>query len=221
MKRMMMAVGRIVYCSWYGAMVVFVAVNVVLFGLQLVNSGLGDVVPWPKGLHCVVMLIALANLVGAVFFSFLRRKFRRGLAQLVLCGIAIFGFVFMSFIVYCVPTRTAVAPDEAWVRSAICDPTAIAHDKLTFLGGISQREAINVFAVADVELDKGRFMPGSPWNMGNADNAINHYRRIVERARIEVVIPDDAQIMRCNGSTSYTISIVEANGRRYLFCERL
>lgn len=42
------------------------------------------------------------------------------------------------------------------------------------------REGVDVFAVADADL--GRFTPGSPWGLGNADNAINHYRRIDECA---------------------------------------
>jgi hypothetical protein len=36
-----------------------------------------------------------------------------------------------------------------------------------------------------------------------------------------VTLPDDARILRCDGSLSYVISIVEANGNRYLFCERI
>ena len=96
---------------------------------------------------------------------------------------------------------------------------AIPRDKLTFLGGISAREGINVFAVADADL--GKFRPGSPWDMGNADNAINHYRSIMKYAHIDVTLPDDARILRCDGSLEYIITIVEANGNRYLFCKRL
>ena len=81
------------------------------------------------------------------------------------------------------------------------------------------RESINVFAVAEAELRK--FRPVFPWGMRNADNAINHYRRIMEWAHIDVTLPDDARILRCDGNLSYVISIVEANGSRYLFCERL
>ena len=71
------------------------------------------------------------------------------------------------------------------------------------------------------DADLRRFTPGSPWGLGNADNAINHYRRIMEWAHINVTLPDDARILRCDGSLSYIISIVEANGNRYLFCERI
>lgn len=112
-------------------------------------------------------------------------------------------------------------PSDKWVESTICTPTAITRDKLSFLGGTSQRETIAVFAISDVELDKGRFSSGSPRNLGGADKAINHYRRIMKRSHIDVALPDDARIVHCNSSTSYLISIVEANGRRYLFCERL
>ena len=174
MKKKVMVLGRFVYCTWYGAMVVFVAVAALLFGLQLANSGFHDIIAWPKGIHIILMLIALVNLGGAMLFSLSRRRFRRGLAQFLLCGVAFFGFVIMSFIVYCVPTRTSSAPDEEWVESTICATTAIPRDKLTFLGGISAREGINVFAVADAEL--GKFRPGSPWGAGNDSEAINHYR---------------------------------------------
>ena len=219
MKNMTMAFVRFMYGNWYGAMVVFVVVAALLFGLQLANSGFHDIIAWPKGIHIYMMLIALANLGAAMLFSFLRRRFRRGLAQFLLCGVAFFGLVVMSFFVYCVPTRTSSAPNEEWVESTICATTAISRDKLTFLGGISMRESINVFAVAEAELRK--FRPGFPWGMRNADNAINHYRRIMEWAHIDVTLPDDARILRCDGNLSYVISIVEANGRRYLFCERL
>ncbi len=219
MKKKVMVLGRFVYGTWYGAMVVFVAVAALLHGLQLANSGFGDIISWPKGIHICMMFIALANLGAAMLFSLLRRRFRRGLAQFLLCGVAFFGYVVMSFFVYCVPTRTSSEPDEEWVESTICAATAIPRDKLTFLGGISAREGINVFAVADAEL--GKFRPGSPWGLGNADNAINHYRRIMEWAHINVALPDDARILRCDGNLSYIISIVEANGNRYLFCERI
>ena len=219
MKKKVMLLGRFVYGTWYGAMVVFVAVTVLLHGLQLANSGCGDIISWPKGIHFCMMFIALANLGAAMLFSLLRRRFRRGLAQFLLCGVAFFGYVVMSFFVYCVPTRTSSEPDEEWVESTICATTAIPRDKLTFLGGISMREGVDVFAVADADL--GRFTPGSPWGLGNADNAINHYRRIMEWAHINVTLPDDARILRCDGSLSYIISIVEANGNRYLVCERI
>ena len=219
MKKIWIAVGRFVYGTWYGAMVVFVAVTVLLHGLQLANSGFGDIISWPKGIHIILMLIALVNLGGAMLFSLSRRSFRRGLAQFLLCGVAFFGYVVMSFFVYCVPTRTSSAPDEEWVESTICATTAIPRDKLTFLGGISMREGVDVFAVADAEL--GKFRPGSPWGAGNDSEAINHYRSIMKYAHIDVTLPDDARILRCDGNSEYIISIVEANGNRYLFCKRL
>lgn len=219
MKKIWIAVERFVYGTWYGAMVVFVAVTVLLHGLQLANSGFGDIISWPKGIHIILMLIALVNLGGAMLFSLSRRSFRRGFVLFLLCGVAFFGFVTMSFIVYCVPTRTSSAPDEEWVESTICATTAIPRDKLTFLGGISAREGINVFAVADAEL--GKFRPGSPWGAGNDSEAINHYRSIMKYAHIDVTLPDDARILRCDGSLEYIITIVEANGNRYLFCKRL
>ena len=55
----------------------------------------------------------------------------------------------------------------------------------------------------------------------SADIGISRYRRIKEWAHINVTLPDDARILRCDGSLSYIISIVEANGNRYLFCERI
>ena len=149
MKKKVMVLGRFVYGTWYGAMVVFVAVAALLFGLQLANSGFHDIIAWPKGIHICMMFIALANLGAAMLFSLLRRRFRRGLAQFLLCGVAFFGYVVMSFFVYCVPTRTSLAPDEEWVESTICAATAIPRDKLTFLGGISAREGITALASDD------------------------------------------------------------------------
>ncbi|MBR4258219.1 MAG: hypothetical protein IKQ17_04245, partial [Kiritimatiellae bacterium] len=47
---------RFVYGTWYGAMVVFVAVAALLFGLQLANSGFHDIIAWPKGIHIILKL---------------------------------------------------------------------------------------------------------------------------------------------------------------------
>ena len=222
-KNILGSLRRFMYGTWYGAMAVFAVVTFVLCGLQLVNSDFEDVVAWPTQILHVLMLIALVNVGTAMLFSLSRCKWGRGCGQFLLCCVA-----FFCFIIYSLPrSMTAESsdkwsvPSDKWVESTICTPTAITRDKLSFLGGTSQRETIAVFAISDVELDKGRFSSGSPRNLGGADKAINHYRRIMKRSHIDVALPDDARIVHCNSSTSYLISIVEANGRRYLFCERL
>ncbi|MBE6383875.1 MAG: hypothetical protein E7049_12805, partial [Lentisphaerae bacterium] len=74
MKKMMMAVGRFMYCTWYGAAVVFVAVAAVLCVLQFANCCMGDLVPWPKDIHILIMFATVANIGVAMIVSLCRRK---------------------------------------------------------------------------------------------------------------------------------------------------
>ena len=85
MKKMMKAVGRFMYCTWYGAAVVFVAVAAVLCGLQFATCCMGDLVPWPKDVHLLIMFATVANIGVAMIVSLCRRKWGRAIGLLVLC----------------------------------------------------------------------------------------------------------------------------------------
>ena len=137
MKKTMMAVGRFVYGTWHGAVVVFVAVVAVLCGLQFANYGLGDIVPWPKEAHLAIMLAAVANIGVAMIVSLCRRKWARAFGELALCIVAYACFAFVGFISYCVPTRMSTPPSREWTEANICQHTAIAFENLAFLGGAS------------------------------------------------------------------------------------
>ncbi|MBR4612146.1 MAG: hypothetical protein IKO40_05455 [Kiritimatiellae bacterium] len=138
MKKMMMAVGRFMYCTWYGAAVVFVAVAAVLCGLQFANCYMEDLVPWPKDIHILIMFATVANIGVAMIVSLCRRKWGRAIGLLMLCAVAYVCFAFVAFISYCVPTRMAMPPSREWTE-AICQPSAID------LGGISARETVATF----------------------------------------------------------------------------
>ena len=221
MRRMTMAMGRFMYGTWYGAVVVYVAVVVALFGLQFANCCMGDLVPWPKGIHFLVMLAAVANIGVAVIVSCCRSKRERAIGQLLLCVVAFAGCLIVALVSYCIPTRSAVPPCREWTEEAICRPSAIAYDNLAFLGGISTRENVEVFAVADSStIDKSRFSAGSPWANVVGDQAIAHYRRIMEFCRIDVSLPDDTALSHCYSGIN-NITLVEADGKAYLVYERL
>ena len=114
----------------------------------------------------------------------------------------------------------AVPPRRKWTESTICLPTGIANDNLTFLGGISRREAIAVFAVADIPIDKSRFLPGSPWTDEVGVKAIGRYRSIMKYCRIDVSLPNTAALSHCNGEYG-NITLVATGGKHYLVYERL
>ena len=220
MKKMMMTVGRFMYCTWYGAAVVFVAVAAVLCGLQFANGCMEDLVAWPKDIHILIMFAAVANIGVAMIVSLCRRKWARAFGLLVLCVVTYVCFAFVAFISYCAPTRMVTLPSREWTEAAICQPSAIEYDNLTFLGGISTRETVAVFAVADIPLDKSRFVDGSPWTDEVGDKALASYRRIMAFCRIDVPLPDTAALSHCGGREG-NITLIEANGKTYLVYERL
>ena len=61
MKKTMLAFGRFMYGNWYGAVVVFVAVAAVLYGLQFANCCMRDLVPWPKDIHILIIDVPLPD----------------------------------------------------------------------------------------------------------------------------------------------------------------
>ena len=220
MKKIMMAVARFMYGNWYGAVVVFVAVASVLCVLQFANSCVGDFLPWPKDVHILIMFATVANIGVAMIVSLCRCKWGRAIGLLVLCAAACVCFAFVAFISYCVPTRMATPPIREWTEATICQPSAIEYDNLTFLGGISMRETVAMFAVGDAPIDKSRFVAGSPWTDEVGDKALASYRRVMAFCRIDILLPDDAALSHCDGRDGY-ITLIEANGKTYLVYQRL
>jgi hypothetical protein len=188
--------------------------------LQFANSCVGDFLPWPKDVHILIMFATVANIGVAMIVSLCRRKWGRAIGLLVLCAAAYVCFAFVAFISYCVPTRMVMPPSREWTEATICQPSAIKYDNLTFLGGISTRETVAVFAVADTPLDKSRFVEGSPWTDEVGDKAIASYRRIMAFCRIDVPLPDTAALSHYDGKEG-NITIIEANGKTYLVYKRL
>ena len=220
MKKGMVALGRFMYGNWYGAVVVFAFVTAVLCCLQFANYCMGDLVPWPKGLHDALMFLAVVNIGIAMVVSLVRRRWGLAFRQLVLVAVAFVCYVCIGFISYCIPTRMTMSPGRAWTESSICSPTAIAYVDLTFLGGISQRETVAVFAVADIPVDMSRFIPGSPW-MGVGDpRAVDHYQNIMAYCRIDVSLPNNAALSHCDSEYG-NITLISTDGKHYLVYEQL
>ena len=165
------------------------------------------------------MLTATANIGIAAVVSLCRRKWGRALGQFALGILSFAGWIIVSFLVICVPSRMTAAPRGEWIESDICGPTAIPLEKLTFLGGMSQREPIVVFEVNGTT-DASRFVPRSPWTGKDNAKAIAHYRLIMEFCRIDIALPDDTEISRCNSERGF-ITVIAANGKRYLVYEGL
>ena len=220
MKRSIVALGRFMYGNWYGAVVVFAVVTAVLCGLQFANSCMGDLVPWPKNSHNALMFLAVVNIGIAMVVSLVRRRWGLAFRQLVLVAVAFVCYVFIGFISYCTPTRMAAPPSRKWTESTVCLPAGIANDNLTFLGGISCRETIAVFAVADIPIEKSRFLPGSPWMNVGDPKAVDHYRSIMAYCRIDVSLPNNAALSHCNGEYG-NITLIATDGKHYLVYERL
>ena len=221
MKETLVKFGRGVYDTWYGAAAVFLVASIVLYGLQLVNGCFGDVVPWPKGVHVLIMMVSVLNVGAAAIVSFVRRKWARALGQLVMLGASVVCCVFVAFIVYCLPTRMPTPPSDEWVCETISVKTNIGKDKLNFLGGISAREPVMVYEVLEGTIDDRPFSPGVPWTGLSDVKARAHYQRIMGFCRIAVSVPDDAVFSHCDAKDSCIITLIKANNKTYLVCERL
>ena len=222
LKKSMMALGRFMYGTWYGAVIVFVVVSAVLCGLQFLNYCMGDFIPWPKNWHYTLMFLAVGNIGVAMVVSIIRRRWGRTVGQLALVAVSFVCHGIVCFFSYCLPTRMRMTtpPGREWMMSTICQPTSIACDSLTFLGGISQREFVTVFSVVDLPTDQSNFHPGSPWaNMVGA-TAVDHYRSIMKYCRIEATLPDNATLSGCDGEYGI-ITLIVADGTNYLVYERL
>lgn len=212
------AFARFVYGKEYGAIVACVVVASALYALQVANSLLGDLVPWPKEVHVGLMFAAVVNIGVAAIVSLCRRKWGTAVAQFMCCFVAWVGCGLVAFFVVCTPTRMAFAPGGEWVEHKICSQVGARQDKLIFLGGISQREPVAVFEVADGAVDESRFATCSPWADETGARAVAHYRNLMKASRIDVALPDDASIS--NRDVEYgMVSLVKANGRAYLVYE--
>lgn len=211
LKTRMKALGRFMYGNWHGTVVTFVIVSAVLCGLQFINYRMGDFVPWPKNWHYALMFLSVGNIGVAMVVSIIRRRWGRMAWQLALVAVAFACHAVVCFISYCIPTRSNTAPSRKWTISAICLPTSIAFDSLTFLGGISKREPVYVFRVADIPTDQSHFRPGSPLANMIGVAAIDSYRDIMKFCRIEAALPDNAVLSHCCAEYG-NIALIVANG---------
>jgi hypothetical protein len=132
-KEALVKFGRGVYDTWYGATTTFLVVSIMLLGLQMVNGCLNDVVLWPKGVHVLIIMLLLLNVCVATIISLVRRKWARTLGQVIMLGASLVCCAFVTFIVYCLPTRMTIPPSDEWVCETITMKTNIGKDKLNFL----------------------------------------------------------------------------------------
>jgi hypothetical protein len=217
MKEALVKFGRGVYDTWYGATVTFLVVSILLHGLQMVNVCLNDVVPWPKEVHVLIMMLLVLNVCVATIVSLVRRKWARALGQVIMLGASFVCCAFVTLMVYCTPTRMTIPPGDEWVCETISMKTNIGKEKLNFLGGISARESVVVYEVVDEAIDDRSFSPGVPWTNVKARA---HYQRIMGFCRITVSIPDDAVFSYCDAKYGF-ITLIKANNKTYLVYERL
>ena len=187
----------------------------------MANSCFGDVMPWPKGVHVLIMMVSVLNVSVAAIVSFVRRKWARALGQVVMFCASIVCCVFVTFIVYCLPTRMPTPPNDEWVCENISLKANIDKDKLNFLGGISAREPVVAYEVAEGTIDDRPFSPGVPWTGLSDVKARAHYQRIMGFCRIAVLVPDDAVFSHCDAKDSCITTLIKANNKTYLVCERL
>ena len=209
---------RVMYDRCYGAFLVFVAVAVAMYALQLANGAMGDCIPWPKGMHAVVMFILWANIGVAMVVSLFRRKWARAFGQFMLTAVAFVVFLFVGFISYCVPTRMTSEPPAAWTQEYICDVADVERSRLVFRGGISRREGVVVFEVTGDAPMGASFHQGSPFGQGG--DVRKHYEALFKYCRIAVELPTELEISFC-GCAEGNLHKIVADGKTYLVYERL
>lgn len=205
----------ILYGTWWGAFAFFVAVAVALDALQMLSSGLADLVPWPKGVHICILLVLWANVAVASIVSACRREFNRAAGQVGLAVVGFFVFAIAAFFCYCVPTRMTTSPVEEWIQEYICKPARVERSQLVFLGGISCREPEVVFEVL------GEFHPGDSFvpavAFGGVDKASmgNGFRHLVKMCRIAVELPEEFDVYDCHEVLG-SLRVFSAGGKTYL-----
>jgi len=208
---------RLVYDRCCGAFLLFAAVTVAMLALQHANGAMGDVIPWPKGIQACVMFVLWANIGVAMVVSLFRRKWARAFGQLLLVAVAFVGLVFVGFVSFCVPTRMTSAPSAEWTQKCICDIAQVECSRLVFRGGISTREEVVVFEVADGAAIGAGFRQGSP--LGEGASVREHFQALFEYCRIAIELPTELDISSCNGVDGNLHKIV-ASGKTYLVYER-
>ena len=209
---------RLVYDRCCGAFLLFAAVTVAMLALQHANGAMGDVIPWPKGIQACVMFVLWANIGVAMVVSLFRRKWARAFGQFLLVAVAFVGLVFVGFVSLCVPTRMTSAPSAEWTQKCICDIAQVECSRLVFRGGISTREEVVVFEVADGAPMGAGFRQGSP--LGEGASVREHFQSLFNYCRIAVELPTELDISSCNSVDGNLYKIV-ADGKTYLVYERL
>lgn len=213
-----MGMARVMYDRCYGAFLVFVAVTVTMYALQLANGAMGDCISWPKGIQACVMFVLWANIGVAMVVSLFRRKWARAFGQFLLTAVAFVVFLFVGFISYCVPTRMTSEPPAAWTQEYICDVAQVERSRLVFRGGISTREEVVVFEVADGAPIGASFRQSSP--LGEGVPVRKRFQALFNDCRIAIELPTELDISSCNGVDGNLCKIV-ADGKTYLVYERL
>ena len=209
---------RLVYDRCCGAFLLFVAVTVAMLALQHANGAMGDVIPWPKGIQACVMFVLWANIGVAMGVSLFRRKWARAFGQFLLMVVAFVGLVFVGLISLSVPTRMTSAPSAAWTQKCICDVAQVECSRLVFRGGISTREEVVVFEVADGASIGASFRQGSP--LGEGASVRKHFQALFNYCRIAVELPTELEISSCDSAQGSLHKIV-AGVKTYLVYERL
>ncbi len=87
-----------------------------------------------------------------------------------------------------------------------------------FCGGISTREEVVVFEVADGAPMGAAFRQGSP--LGDGASVREHFQALFNYCRIAVELPMELEISSCNSVDGNLYKIV-ASGKTYLVYERL
>ena len=223
MKRVMFARGvagtaRLFYDRCCGAFLVFAVVTVTMLALQHANGAMGDIIPWPKGIQACIMFVLWANIGVVMAVSLFRRKWVRAFGQFLLMAVAFVGSVFVGFISLSVPTRMTSAPSGAWTQKCICDVAQVEPSRLVFRGGISTREEVVVFEVADGAPMGAGFRQGSP--LGEGASVREHFRALFNYCRIAVELPTELDISSCD-SVDGNLHKIVASGKTYLVYERL
>ena len=222
------AVG-VLYDTWCGAFALFVAMGVVLFAMQMLNSVLSDLVAWPKSIHMGLLFVLWVNVGVAMVVSLFRRKFRQAAIQLVLAVVGFFVYVSAAFCSYCVPTRMTTSPGEEWIQERICRITDIKRSQLVFLGGIDMREEVVVFEVLGELPSSNCFAtPGAAFVSGDNVHVsgdkvrmADHFRRLMKKGRVAVELPEEFDVSYCFDGQFGSLHEISAEGKTYLVFERL
>ena len=210
MKTAFAAIGRFIYDTWYGTMVVCLAVTSCLLGLLWANGVFCDVLQ-ERGRTTLLLveMVVVVNSGVAVVLSLWRRRWKRAIVQSFACYLSVCGFCIVFLFAHALHLEVPASPSERWIERYVCGDTSIARGNLRFLGRVGYACAVFEVTGAGVEGVIGRAKPAP-------DRKVADFIGVFESLEPRIVLPDDAKIYVFDSRGNTLTFVTASDGKCYL-----